>query len=401
MVDAPVLGAGPERGAGSSPAPGIAARRKGREPTRGPAAFGAREFVVAPPGAATPTLPAARSPMLLGVRPGSDSRSTTSSGADAAHCERVTRAHARTFALASWLLPAEKRRAAFALYAFCRVADDMVDRADETGAPGVAAQLARYRRDLDAALAGRADAPVFRELARVAREFAVPATVLHELLDGVERDLRPVRYRDWEELALYCEGVASSVGEMCTHVFGVAAGPLSRDGAIRHARTLGVAMQLTNILRDVGEDAERGRCYLPDEDLATFGLRAEDVLARRVTARDERWRALMAFEARRARALYEAAIPGIALLAPDSQGCAAACARGYAAILDVLERTGWDSLTARASVGGWDRLLVLYDAWRDTRRGRGGADLAPVAGGPVIEWGGARMARAHELVKLA
>ena len=339
--------------------------------------------------------------MLLGVRPGTHSRPGATPGADAAHCERVTRAHARTFALASWLLPAGKRRAAFALYAFCRVADDMVDRADETGATGVAAQLARYRRDLDLALAGRPDGPVFRELARVAREYDVPAVVLHELLDGVERDLRPVRYGDWTELALYCEGVASSVGEMCTHVFGVAAGPASRDGAIRHARTLGVAMQLTNILRDVGEDAERGRCYLPDADLAAFGLGVDDVLSRRVSARDERWRGLMAFEARRARALYAAAIPGIALLAPDSQGCAAACARGYAAILDVLERTGWDSLGARASVSGWDRLSVLYEAWRDTRRGRARNDLALVAGGPVIEWDGARMARAHELVKLA
>jgi phytoene synthase len=109
----------------------------------------------------------------------------------------------------------------------------------------------------------------------------------------------------------------------------------------------------------------------------------------------------MTFESRRARALYAAAIPGIALLAPDAQGCAAACARGYAAILDALERTGWDSLTARASVGGWTRLAVLFDAWRDTRRGRAAADLALVAGGPVIEWDGARMERAHELVKLA
>jgi len=109
----------------------------------------------------------------------------------------------------------------------------------------------------------------------------------------------------------------------------------------------------------------------------------------------------MAFEARRARALYAAAIPGIALLAPDAQGCAAACARGYAAILDALERSGWDSLAMRASVGGWTRLAVLYDAWRDMRRERARGDLALVAGGPVIEWDGVHMSRAHELVKLA
>jgi phytoene synthase len=322
------------------------------------------------------------------------------SSADALHCERVTRAHARTFALASYLLPAEKRRSAFALYAFCRVADDMVDRAVETHDPGVAAQLADYRRQLDAALCGRPVGPVFREVARVARQYHVPSGVLHELLDGVERDLRPVHYETWADLALYCEGVASSVGEMCTFVFGVPAGTVaaSRDAAIRHARK---AMQLTNILRDVGEDAERGRCYLPEEDLRTFGLTPADVLARRIPARDERWRGLMAFEAQRARALYAAAIPGIALLSPDAQGCAAACARGYAAILDVLERTGWDSLTTRASVGGWARITVLFDAWRDTRLGRSAADLAAVTDGPVIEWGGARMERAHELVRLA
>ena len=342
------------------------------------------------------------------MRTGSSSASRDTSLDDCAHCARLTRVHARTFAFASLLLPGAKRRAAYALYAFCRVADDMVDGAVEPHDPRVARELARYRRQLDAALAGRPEGPVFRELARVAREYHVPASVLHELLDGVERDLRPAPYRDWADLARYCEGVASSVGEMCTHVFGVAGGSVgicgngvasARDGAVRHARTLGVAMQLTNILRDVGEDAARGRCYLPDEDLATFGLCAEDVLARRVTARDERWRALMQFEARRARALYAAALPGIALLAPDAQGCAAACARGYAAILDVLERADWDSISARVSVGGWTRLTVLYDAWRDTRRERG--DLALVAGGPVIEWDGARMSRAHELVKLA
>ena len=333
------------------------------------------------------------------------------SSADAMYCERVTRGHARTFALASWLLPAEKRRATFALYAFCRVADDMVDGATRPGDPEVAAMLARYRRQLDAALVGRPDGPVFRELARVARDYRIPPTVLHELLDGIERDLHPVRYQSWAELALYCEGVASSVGEMCTHVFGIAPSDgacstatavlSAHEGAVRYARTLGVAMQLTNILRDVGEDAARGRCYLPDEDLATFGLTAADVLEHRVPAHDERWRALMAFEARRARALYAAAMPGIALLAPDAQGCAAACARGYAAILDVLERNAWDSLTTRVAVGTWSRVGVLLDAWRDTRRGRTHADLARVARGPVIEWDGARHARPHELVNLA
>ena len=321
------------------------------------------------------------------------------SRADAAHCARVTRAHARTFALASYLLPAPKRRAAFALYAFCRVADDMVDRAVAGHEGEVARALGAYRRRLDAALDGRADDPLFRELARVAAEHAIPAAVLHELLDGVARDLVPESYATWGDLARYCEGVASSVGEMCTHVFGIAGGASTRPAAVRHARTLGVAMQLTNILRDVGEDAEHGRCYLPLEDLDAFGLDRAAILARAVRAADPRWRALMAFEVKRARALYAAAMPGIALLAPDARGCATACARGYAAILDVLERTGYDSITARASVPTAARLGVLVEAWRSARRHPD--DLAAVAGGPVIEWDGRRMERAHQLVKLA
>ena len=321
------------------------------------------------------------------------------SRADAAYCERLARAHARTFALASYLLPASKRRAAFALYAFCRVADDMVDRAVAGEEGDVALALAGYRGQLDRALDGSADAPLFRELARVAQAHAIPAAVLHELLDGVARDLAPTRYETWGELARYCEGVASSVGEMCTDVFGIAGGAAARPAAVRHARTLGVAMQLTNILRDVGEDAARARCYLPAEDLRAFGLEAEEVLTGSLHARDPRWRALMAFEVKRARALYDAALPGIALLAPDARGCATACARGYAAILDVLERTGYDSLTTRASVPTWSRLGVLMEAWRSARRDP--ADLAIVVGGPVIEWDGHRMERAHQLVRLA
>ena len=321
------------------------------------------------------------------------------SRADAAFCERLARTHARTFALASYLLPSAKRRAAFALYAFCRVADDMVDHATAGQESEVARALEAYRTQLEAALAGRPETPLFRELARVAAAHMIPAAALHELLDGVARDLVPVRYATWGDLARYCEGVASSVGEMCTHVFGVAGAAATRPAAVRHARTLGVAMQLTNILRDVGEDAAQGRCYLPLEDLETFGLGADAVLARAVRADDPRWRALMAFEVKRARALYDAALPGIALLAPDARACATACARGYAAILDVLERTGYDSIGVRARVPHWTRVGVLIDAWRTARRDPD--DLATVAGGPVIEWDGHRMERAHQLVRLA
>lgn len=284
---------------------------------------------------------------------------------DAIECERIVRAHARTFTLASRFLSAPKRRGAFALYAFCRVADDMVDLA-HAGAPvpAIAERLTRYRSSLDDAIAGDPRGPIFRELAWTVREFGVPHAALHELLTGISRDLHDSRYRSWCELEAYCEGVASSVGEMCTFVFGVADGDAMRDRAVRYARTLGAAMQLTNILRDVGEDARRGRCYLPDEDLRSVGLERSDILSRRLVASDPRWQSLMRFEIARARALYAEAVPGIDMLEPDARRCATACATGYAAILSAIEAIGYDSLTIRARVGTWSRARVLFDSWR-------------------------------------
>jgi phytoene synthase len=282
---------------------------------------------------------------------------------DAAQCRQIVRAHARTFWLASRFLPPDKRRAAFALYAFCRVADDMVDVGVMTGTTGVAPLLATYRRQLDDALNGFPSGPVFRELARAARRYRLPSAVLLELLDGVGRDCAPARYGTWEELSHYCEGVASSVGEMCTYVFGVAGDASHHALARRHARTLGIAMQLTNVLRDVGEDARNGRCYLPDADLAAFGLTSAEVLSGRA-GKDARWRALMAHEIARARALYAEAMPGIALLSADSRRCAMACAAGYAGILGAIESIGYDTFSTRARLGTMARASVLWSAWR-------------------------------------
>ncbi len=303
---------------------------------------------------------------------------------DARECERITHSHARTFSLASKLLPTDKRRAAYALYAFCRIADDLVDQADAGSgrAPALAEQLDAYRAQLQSALDGRPSGPIFREVAWVAETYQVSPAPLFELLDGVARDLVATTYQNWHELERYCEGVASSVGEMCTYVFGVPAGPTMRTHAIKYARTLGTAMQLTNILRDVGEDALRGRCYLPAEDLARFGLSPEDVLSNRaLTLRG--WRPMMQYEVGRARALYDAALPGIALLAPDAQRCAAACATGYAGILTAIEAQDYDTITTRARLGKLARVGILWNAWR-YRAER--PDLSALGHGPRVVW---------------
>lgn len=306
-------------------------------------------------------LPVDARPLLVSPKLGSRLARMTLD--DEAHCRRIVRTHARTFWLASRMLPPEKRRAAFALYAFCRVADDIVDLGATHRAERAALQLGAFRRDLDSALAGRPAGPVFRELTLATRRYGVPTTTLHELLDGVARDFAPVRYETWDELSVYCEGVASSVGEMCTHVFGVAGYAATRRQALHHARILGVAMQLTNVLRDVGEDGRRGRCYLPEADLARFGMTREQILAGGL-GDDERWRALMVFEVERARALYALAAPGIALLAPDARRCAAACAAGYAGILGAIESIGYDTFRTRARLGTVARATVLWSAWR-------------------------------------
>ena len=307
---------------------------------------------------------------------------TLTHDSDAPLCERIVREHARTFALASRLLPPHKRRGAFALYAFCRVADDIVDVANPDDPAASAHALAEFDESLTLAVAGFPEDPLFRELMWAAGRFGVPSSLLHDLVAAVARDLTPVHYRTWSELSQYCEGVASTVGVMCAHVFGVRGGPAALPRALRYARTLGLAMQLTNILRDVGEDARRGRCYLPDDDLAMFGLSRDEVLHDPFLARDERWRPFVAFEVGRARSLYEAARPGIELLEPDAQGCARACSDGYAAILGAIEQNGYDCISGRARIDLWSRAMILWNAWRGDQGRR------PLAGdGPRIAWG--------------
>lgn len=319
-------------------------------------------------------------------------------GDDALQCEQITRAHARTFSLASRLLPTEKRRAAFALYAFCRIADDLVDQAEHDNISALASQLKDYEHQLQAAITGQPSGPIFREVAWVTRVYNVPPAPLFELLSGVACDLKAAEYDTWASLEAYCEGVASSVGEMCTHVFGVPGGASMRERAVKYARTLGVAMQLTNILRDVGEDAKRGRCYLPADDLARFGLTAREVLTVPTLARDPRWAPMMAYEVSRARALYDAATPGIAMLAPDAQRCAAACATGYAGILTAIEAQQYDTISSRARLGRLARVGILWDAWRYRAAP---LDLATIGDGPRIVWEPNQPVNPETFVRLA
>lgn len=282
---------------------------------------------------------------------------------DALHCERVVRRHARTFTLATYFLPTRKRRASFAFYCFGRTIADISQSCGENRKAGMR-QLLVHRRALAEALEGRPRGPVLRELRWAMREFTIPGELLFELVDKVSGEVNGDSYTTWDDLEQSCEGVATIVGVMCAQVFGIPGGPRQQQIALSHARTLGIAMQLTRILRDVGSDARAGRCYLPDEELSRFSLTRDEVIGNPSLARDARWHRLMTFEIGRARSLYEQALPGITMLSEDSQRCAAACAIGYAAILDALEDLRYDSVSSRASLGTLTRLGVLWDAWR-------------------------------------
>jgi len=261
-------------------------------------------------------------------------------------CEAVLRAHSRSFYLSSALLPAETRRAIRVLYAFCRVTDDLVDQGDGDRE----GRLSRWR-ELVLASDPPAEEPVALAWAHVRARYRIPQGLVEQFLDGVSRDLRPVRLETFQELADYCYGVASTVGLMSMRIIGG-----SSPEAIPFAVRLGVALQLTNILRDVGEDLEMGRVYLPLQELRAFGLSEEDLRARRV---DERWRSFMRFQIARARQLYAEAWPGIALLPSRARLAIAAAADLYRGILEVIERNDFDVFRRRAALRGWERIWRL------------------------------------------
>lgn len=274
------------------------------------------------------------------------------------YCNRLTRTHTRTFYTATRLLPPEKRRAIRALYAFCRVTDDLIDGDASGGAPQA---LAAWR--LQATRPPHAlDDPVAIAWADTRARCRIPAYYAQQLVDGVAADLRVSRYATFDELAVYCYGVASTVGLMSIHILG-----FSGKEAIPYAVKMGVAMQITNILRDVREDWEAGRLYLPQEELNAFGLAEDDIAAGR---RDARWRAFVSFQIERNRRLYREAMPGIGLLDPAGRLSVAAAAEMYRAILDEIEAHDGDVFTRRAGLSTLGKLRRLPAIWQQARGAR-------------------------------
>jgi 15-cis-phytoene synthase len=278
--------------------------------------------------------------------------------ADYHRCAEVTRRASSNFYYAFMLLAAERRRALYAVYAFCRFVDDIAD--DESiGEPAVL--LARWREELDRVYGGTPTRAVSRALADAAGRFNIPREYFEEVIAGVEMDLSRKRYATFEDLRLYCYRVASAVGLICIEIFGY-----SNPAAKQYAEDLGIAFQLTNILRDVKEDAGRGRIYLPLADLARFGVAEDEILGGIYSANFVR---LMEFEAGRARDYYERAERALPSEDRSTLLTAEAMRLIYGSLLKLIVRSNYRVLDGRLSLSTSRKLYLVGRAWASSRLG--------------------------------
>ncbi len=288
------------------------------------------------------------------------------------YCEAVTGRQARNFAYGIRLLPTDKRHAMSALYAFSRRVDDI---GDGVLAPGVKqVRLEETRALLDRVRKGAVDDddtdPVAVALADTARRFPLPLEGLDELIDGVLMDVRGETYETWDDLKVYCRCVAGAIGRLSLGVFGAQTGAREAERAPEYADTLGLALQLTNILRDVREDAGNGRTYLPADDLAKFGCATGFESATPPAGSD--FEGLIHYEVRRARALFAEGYRLLPLLDRRSGACVAAMAGIYRRLLDRIEREPEAVLRGRVSLPGHEKAYVAV-------RGLSGLDARSVS----------------------
>lgn len=267
-------------------------------------------------------------------------------------CEEISRKSGSNFYYAFGLLPPARRRSLCAVYAFNRRADDLIDT-PEIDNP--AAGIERWSSELEETLACRPpDHSVWPALRDTIDRHKIPAECFRDMVEGVRSDLTPARYKDFEALREYCYRVASSVGLMVIHIFGFQSGE-----AIELAKECGLAVQLTNILRDVREDAQENRVYIPEEELAMFSVTKADLLA---NAPSEKFVRLMRFQSARARKHFAAAKTLLDLIEPESRGALWAILEVYSRLLARIERVNYDVLSARVRVPAWEKMWILARA---------------------------------------
>ena len=270
------------------------------------------------------------------------------------YCQDKAAQSGSSFYYAFRLLPADRRRAITAFYAFCREVDNIVDEVSDAAV--AQSKLGYWRREIDNLYAGHAEHPVTQALAPHITPLRLPQSALHTVVDGMQQDLDKLRYLNFAELAAYCYKAAGVVGEVSARIFGIA--QTDNPATLNYARTLGEALQLTNIVRDVGEDARRNRVYLPQEDLDRFGVSSSSLLRGQPTGD---FTGLMQFQFERAALTYERAYA----LLPDedrrAQRPGLAMAAIYRALLDEIQRDGFRVLDHRVAL---TPLRKLWIAWK-------------------------------------
>src|SRR3954465_6806867 len=269
------------------------------------------------------------------------------------YCQQKTAQSGSSFYYSFLFLPPERRRAITALYAFCREVDDVVDESLDPQL--AAAKLAWWRGGGANLFAGKPQHPVTRALLPCIEKYSISQENLGEIIDGMEMDLTQTRYLDWPGLERYCYRVAGVVGLLAAGIFGY------RDTrTLDYAKNLGIAFQLTNIIRDVGEDARKNRVYLPIEDLKRFNVPAADILQARESPA---FHSLMAFEAERARGFYERAMAALPAGDRRAQRPGLIMAAIYRALLEEIQRDGFRVLTQRTSLTPLRKFWIAWRTW--------------------------------------
>jgi 15-cis-phytoene synthase len=273
------------------------------------------------------------------------------------HCKNVTYKYAKTFYFASYFLLKEKRDACYAVYAFCRYVDDLVDsfeQNDENQSFNAASThlLQEWQKELELVYSGTPSTnPIMIGWMWVLERYHISLNLPKELIEGVLMDTYVTTFDTFEELYTYCYKVASVVGLMTSEIF-----RYSDKVALNHAIDLGIAMQLTNILRDIGEDLDRGRIYIPQQELELFGVTPEELQNKLVS---EKFKQLMKFQIERARKYYESANKGISFLEKDSRTTVRLMSVNYSRILDRIEKNNYDVFSKRASLNFVEKALAI------------------------------------------
>ena len=292
------------------------------------------------------------------------------------HARRITAYYSKSFYFSARMLPSKQRWATYALYGFCRYCDNLIDVPRRRTKSDLLREIQFVAEELQIAYnTGESEHPVIRAFILVAKSYGIPIAYPLDLLKGVAMDIQQTRYKTFDDLSLFCYRAAAVVGLMMTHVLGY-----KDDRAFDYAKQLGIAMQLTNILRDVKEDKEIGRIYLPQTELVQFGVSERHIFDEIMTPQ---LRALMKFQVERAERYYAEAIPGISLLNTDSQYAIYSAAKIYRGILRKIEARDYNPFLGRVFVPSIEKMGILLHEGLRTKVLSAQEKLFPVHSGII------------------